>query len=184
MKFLSIFLILILISCKNETKKELVAESEIDVSVYEMWDDFTKSNPHRTNKKLPESFFFHDNKEDADRLAALTVNGKKKATTSGLYKWYVEATAELPQIGTKHIVTDFDGTAKAIIEITKVDTIPFNQITASLAALDMGTEIEPLEKWRKAHWNFFKSVMNENGEEPTEDMLIVFERFKTVWKSN
>lgn len=184
MKHLSIFLVLIFISCKNDAKKEVATEISIDASVYEMWNDFAESDEEIKKEELPESWFFHDNKEDADRLAALTVNGKKKATTSGLYKWYVEAKAELPQIGTKHIVTDFDGTAKAIIEITKVDTIPFNQMTASLAALDMGTEIEPLEKWRKAHWNFFKSVMNENDDEPTEDMLIVFERFKTVWKSN
>lgn len=181
MKHLSIFLILIFISCKNDAKKELATENGIDASVYEMWKDYTESNPESIKEELPESWFFHDNKEDADRLAALTVNGKKSATTSGLYKWYVEAKAALPKIGTNHIITDFDGKAQAIIEITKVDTVPFNQITESLAELDMGTDIEPLDKWRKAHWDFFESVMKENGEEPTEDMLIVFEKFKTVW---
>lgn len=182
MKYLSIFLILILIGCMNDTKKELMTDSEIDPSVYKMWASFVESNPENTIDELPESWFFHDNKVDADRLAALTLNGKKKATTSGLYNWYVEAKADLPQIGTKHIVTDFNGKAKAIIEITSVDTIPFNQMTESLAALDMGTDTEPLGKWRKAHWNFFKSIMNENSEEPTEDMLIVFERFEMIWK--
>ena len=178
----SFFLILIFLSCKNYSKKELVTENGIDASVYEMWNDYTESNPQANKEELPESWFFHDNKEDADRLAALTVNGKKTATTSGLYKWYVEAEADLPLIGTNHIITDFDGKAQAIIEITKVDTIPFNQLSESLASLDMGTDIEPLQKWRKAHWDFFQSVMVENGEEPTEDMLIVFERFKTVWR--
>lgn len=182
MKHLSIFLILIFLSCKNEAKKEILQDDNIDVSVYEMWNDYTESTPQVNKEELPESWFFHDNKEDADRLAALTVNGKKTATTSGLYKWYVEAEAGLPQIGTNHIITDFDGKAQAIIEITKVDTIPFNQLSESLAALDIGTDIEPLQKWRKAHWDFFESVMKENGEEPTEDMLIVFERFKTVWR--
>lgn len=181
MKHIYIFLILILISCKNDAKKEVVTENGIDASVYKMWNDYTESTPQANKEELPESWFFHDNKEDADRLAVLTVNGKKTATTSGLYKWYVEAEADLPQIGTNHIITDFDGKAQAIIEITKVDTVPFNQMTESLATLDMGTDIEPLQKWRKAHWSFFKSVMQENGEEPSEDMLIVFERFETVW---
>ncbi|MDP5060849.1 MAG: ASCH domain-containing protein, partial [Maribacter sp.] len=179
---LSILLILILISCKNDSKKELATENGIDASVYEMWNDYTESNPQANKEELPESWFFHDNKEDAERLAALTVNGKKTATTSGLYQWYVEAEADLSQIGTNHIITDFDGKARAVIEITNVDTIPFNQLSESLAALDMGTDKEALNKWRKAHWSYFESVMAENGEEPTEDMLIVFERFKTVWR--
>ncbi|MEP2237126.1 MAG: ASCH domain-containing protein [Maribacter sp.] len=183
MKHLSIFLILIFISCKNDAKKEVVTENGIDFSVYKMWDDYTESNPQANKEELPESWFFHDNKEDADKLAELTANGKKTATTSGLYKWYVEAEADLPQIGTNHIITDFDGKAQAIIEIIKVDTIPFNQLSESLAALDMGTEIDPLQKWRKAHWDYFQNVMVENGEKPTKDMLIVFETFKTVWKN-
>lgn len=57
--------------------------------------------------------------------------------------------------------------AKAIIEIKKVDTIPFNQISREYAQMDMGTKIEPLKKWRKAHWNFFKKVMEEDGKMPT-----------------
>ncbi|SIQ28836.1 ASCH domain-containing protein [Maribacter ulvicola] len=181
MRYLSILLILIFISCQNEPKKEVVTENDIDTSVYEIWDGYIKSNPDIKNKDLPESWFFHDNKADADRLAELTVRGKKKGTTSGLYKWYIEAEADLPHVGTNHIITDFEGKAKAIIKITNVDTIPFNQMTESLAILDMGVDDDPLQKWRKAHWNFFKRVMTENGEEPSEEMLVVFERFETVW---
>jgi len=181
MKHLSIFLILIFLSCKSNEKKEVALDNAIDASVYKIWNDYTESNPRINKEELPESWFFHDNKEDADRLAALTVNGKKTATTSGLYKWYVDAEADLPQIGTNHIITDFDGKAKAVIEITNVDTIPFNQLSESLAAFDMGTDKEALNKWREAHWSYFESVMKESGEEPSEDMLIVFERFKTVW---
>ncbi|MDF4202182.1 hypothetical protein PXD56_04415 [Maribacter sp. SA7] len=77
MRYLSIFLILIFLSCKNDSKKEIVTENGIDASVYEMWNDYTASNPQMNKEELPESWFFHDNKEDADRLAALTVNGKK-----------------------------------------------------------------------------------------------------------
>ena len=52
-----------------------------------MWNNFTKSNPEFKKDKLPESWYFHNNKEDANRLAKLTVNEKKK-TSSGLYYWY------------------------------------------------------------------------------------------------
>ncbi len=180
MRHISIILFLTLIGCKNETKNEVNTENGIDKTVYEMWNSFIESNPESKKDALPESWYFHNNKKDANRLAELTVNGKKKAS-SGLYFWYEEANANLPKVGTKHIITDFDGKAKAIIEIKKVDAIPFNQISKAYAQMDMGTEIEPLKKWKKAHWDFFAAAMEESGEKPTEDMLIVCERFETIW---
>ena len=180
MKHITIILFLILISCKSETKNEMKTENGIDKTVYEMWDNYTKSNPEFKKDELPESFYFHNNEADANRLAELIVNGKKKAG-SNLYFWYEEANADLPKIGTKSIVTDFDGKARAIIEIKKVDTIPFNQISKDYAELDMGTNIEPLKKWKKAHWDFFANAIQQSGEEPTEEMLIVCEWFETIW---
>jgi uncharacterized protein YhfF len=175
-----IVLFLILISCKtetkNDTKSQVETENGIDKTVYEMWNNFTKSNPEFIKDELPDSEFFHDNEKDANRLAELIINEKKKAS-SGLYIWYKEANADLPKIGKKLIVTDFDGKARAIIEIKKIDTIPFNQISKEYAELDMGTKIEPLKKWKKAHWDFFASTM----EKPTEEMLVVCERFETIW---
>lgn len=180
MRHIAIILFLILISCKRGTKNKMKTENGIDKTVYEMWNNFTKSNPEFKKDELPDSWHFTNNEEDANRLAKLTLNGKKKAGSS-LYSWFEEANADLPKIGIKHIITDFNGKARAIIEIKRVDTIPFNKISKDYAELDMGTKIEPLKKWRKAHWNFFANVMEESGEKPTEEMLIVCERFETIW---
>ena len=46
----------------------------------------------------------------------------------------------------------------------------------------MGTTIEPLKKWKKAHWDFFTSTMQDSGEKPTEDMLVVCEIFEVIWQ--
>ncbi len=181
MKHLTVILLLFLFSCKSETKNKI--ESEIDNTVYEMWNTFIKSNPEFKKDELPDSWYFHNNEEDANRLAELTLNGKKKAS-SGLYFWYKEANANLPKIGTKHIITNFDGKARAIIEIKKVDTIPFNQISKEYAAMDMGTKTEALKKWKKAHWDFFASTMEESEEKPTEKMLVVCEQFEIIWKGS
>jgi len=188
MKQLAQILIFIVISCKSETKTEvktevatdLKTENSIDKSVYEMWADFTASNPEFKKDTLPDADSFHNNEVDANRLAELILN-KKKQAGSMLYYWFEQANADLPQIGTKSIVTDWDGKARAIIAITKVDTIPFNQISKEYAALDMGTDIEPLKKWKKAHWDFFAPAMKESGGVPTEEMLIVCEWFETIW---
>lgn len=178
MKYLIGTLFLIFISCNEKTKS--TEEKSLHKSVYKIWGDYVSSNPLAKNDTIPESWFFHNNKYDADRLATLVVEGKKKAS-SGLYLWYKEANADLPKVGTKSIVTDFDGKARAIIESSKVDTVPFHSISKDYAQMDMGTTTEPLKKWKKAHWSFFKSAMKESGGQPTEEMLIVCEEFKTIW---
>lgn len=180
MKPITILLFIILVSCKSETKTEIRNENTTDKSVYEIWNNFVEAYPEFKKEDLPESWYFHNNKEDANRLGQLVVTGKKKAGSS-LYAWYEDANADLPKIGTRHIITDFDGKALAIIATKNVDTIPFNQISEAYAEMDMGTNFEPLKKWKKAHWDFFASALAQSGEKPTEDMLIVCERFETIW---
>ncbi|RRQ49755.1 ASCH domain-containing protein [Maribacter algicola] len=180
MKNLPFILLFILASCKPAPKTEVPTETEIDPSVYKMWEDFIQANPGFKNEEIPESWFFHNNQKDADRLAELVVEGKKTAST-GLYAWYEEAGADLPTVGTKHIITNFDGTAQAIIVTVQVDTVPFNQISAAYAAIDMGTEVDALAQWKKAHRAFFQNTLEESGQKFTEDMLVVCEVFKTLW---
>ena len=180
MKHLSLFLVLLLFSCKSDPKKEVLAEDGIDQSVYAIWNSYIQEHPEFKNDELPESWYFHNNKEDADRLAELTVSGKKQASSS-LYSLYTIYEMEVPTVGTKRIITNFDGEAMAIIEIKSVAIVPFNEITADYAALDLGTTIEPLEKWKKAHWDFFEEFSKVSGVKPTENMLIFCEKFETIW---
>ncbi|WP_299683577.1 ASCH domain-containing protein [uncultured Dokdonia sp.] len=178
MKYITLLLFLCYISCKNDIKT--ITENEIDITVYELWNSYVAANPIAKDAEMPEADYFHNTKEGANRLAALTVNGKKKAS-SGLYMLYQHYKVALPEVGTKQIITDFEGKAKAIIEIKRVDTIPFREISEEYASLDMGTDSEPLKKWRKAHWDFFTNVMKEQGKQPTEEMLVVCEWFETIW---
>ncbi|PIB37847.1 hypothetical protein BFP75_19535 [Maribacter sp. 4G9] len=167
-------------SCKPDPKTQIAAPQKIDPTVYAMWEDYGQAHPEAKSNEMPESWFFHDNQKDADRLVALVINGKKRAS-SGLYAWYQEAGADLPAVGAKSIITNFDGTAQAIIEIIQVDTVPFNQISAAYAAMDTGTEVDALAQWKKAHRAFFQNTLEESGQKLTEDMLVVCEMFKTVW---
>ncbi|MEO1485936.1 MAG: ASCH domain-containing protein [Bacteroidota bacterium] len=193
MKYFSLVLLIVfIISCKNDPKGETKiepepvaetqskAENQVDPSVLKMWEAYISAHPEFKDVSIPEADFFHNNREDANRLAQLTIEGKKQAS-SGLYSLYKQYQVDLPTIGTKQIVTDFGGKAKAIIENTQVDTIPFHQVTQEYATLDMGTDVEPLKKWRKAHWDFFEGFLKESGGAPSEEMLVVCVRFKTIW---
>ena len=194
MKLIPLMLFIILLGCKSDTKSKtglsteeksetessVQTENAIDRSVSEMWHAYIQSNPEFVDEEIPEADYFHTNREDANRLAELTLNGKKKAS-SGLYSMYKYYKVDLPKVGAKQIVTDFDGKAQAIIKNISVDTIPFNKISKGYAEMDMGTANNPLKKWKKAHWDFFMNAMQESGEKPTEEMLIVCVRFETIW---
>ncbi|MGF1559819.1 MAG: ASCH domain-containing protein [Flavobacteriaceae bacterium] len=190
MKQITLILFMILVGCKNETiiksgistetKSETETENGIDRSVPEMWNAYIQSNPEFKDEDIPEADYFHTNREEANRLAKLTLNGKKKAS-SGLYWLYKYYKVDLPKVGAKQIITDFDGKAQAIIKNISVDTVPFNKISKAYAEMDMGTANDPLKKWKKAHWDFFMTAMQESGEKPTEEMLIVCVRFETIW---
>lgn len=76
-----------MISCKTDSKAEGSTETKIDPTVYKMWYDYSQAHPEAKSDGMPESWFFHDNQKDANRLAKLVIIGKKRAS-SGLYKWY------------------------------------------------------------------------------------------------
>ena len=176
MKNLIIVFLLIFMGCKNDAN----IKPKVDKSVIKLWKNYLKANPEIKNKSLPESWYFHNNKKDANRLTELIVS-KKKTVFSSLYFSYKKTNQSLPKKGTQHIITDFDGKAKVIIEINKVDTIPFNKISKKYAELDMGTNKEPLIKWKKAHWNFFKNKFKNSKQKPSQEMLIICQEFKIVW---
>lgn len=188
MKIAIILLLLISIGCKNEASSPKVMASlqeeqtqqHIDSSVSAMWRDFKQAHPEYANEPQPNADFFHDNKEDADRLAALTVLGKKQASSS-LYFLYEKYGVDLPQAGNLQIITDFEGKAQAIIKTKTVDTVAYNDISEAYAILDMGTAFNALEQWKKAHQAFFESYTKESGVKTIDSMLIVCETFETIW---
>lgn len=71
---------LIFVGCKSEIK----TKDGVDKTVYDMWYNYIKSNPEFKKEELPDSWYFHNNEKDANRLAELTVKGEKRAS-SGLY---------------------------------------------------------------------------------------------------
>ncbi|WP_396596243.1 ASCH domain-containing protein [Dokdonia sp. R86516] len=188
MKIAITLLLLISIGCKNEAPTRKVTASlqeeqtqeHIDSSVSAMWRDFKQAHSEYANEPQPNADFFHDNKEDANRLAGLTVLGKKQASSS-LYFLYKKYGVDLPQAEDLQIITNFEGKAQAIIKTKTVDTVAYNDISKAYAILDMGTAFNALGQWEKAHQAFFESYTKESGVKTIDSMLIVCETFETIW---
>lgn len=148
-------------------------------SVETLWNDFITQNPNNTIKEIPVSFYFCDNKKDADECAELVVKGIKQATATSLW-WYKKNNEQLPEIGNQYIVTDWEGNAKAIIEVTKIEKVPYNKVTAEFAQAE-GEGDKSLRYWKEVHEAYYSREMKPYGEEFNENMIIVCEHFKTIF---
>lgn len=148
-------------------------------SAESLWAKFLRLNPTLDKHPIPASFYFCDNENDDNECAELVVKGIKQATATSLW-WYEKHNESLPEVGDRHIVTDWEGNAIAIIETIKVEPTPYNQITPEFAIIE-GEGDRTLDYWKKVHRAYYKREMEPYGEDFNEDMVIICEYFKTIY---
>lgn len=141
--------------------------------------DFTKKYNPYTALKQPSSFYFCDNKKDANDCAQLVIDKIKQATATSLW-WFEKHNENLPQINDIHIITDWNGIEKAIIKTTKVEQIAFEKISSAFAKTE-GEGDKSLAYWKKVHWDYYAREMKPYDEKPDDKMILVCEYFKTIW---
>jgi len=145
----------------------------------EYWKNFQKNNNKYINVEQPPSFFFCNNKKDADQCADLVVKKIKQATSPSVW-WFTKNKEPFPKIGDLAIVTNWIGEPKAIIRTTKIELIKFKDISERYAFIE-GEGDKSLEYWKKVHWDYYKNEMKEFNESPCENMEIVCEYLETIW---
>lgn len=180
MRLLILALAATLLSCSNpnpDTVHETTVQANL-ASVESLWKDFHQKHPTTTEAATPLSFYFCDNKKDADECADLVIQGVKQATATSLW-WFEKNNEALPKVGDQYVVTDWDGQAKAVIETTKVEQVPYNQVTAEFAATE-GEGDKSLAYWKKVHKAYYSREMEPAGDAFSEDMIIVCEYFKVI----
>ena len=85
----------------------------------------------------------NDNNKDHSKII-------KQATATSLW-WYEKNNEPFPKIGDQYIVTDWDGSAKSVIEITKFKLTPYREITAEFAKAEGD---KSLKFWQKSSLSF------------------------------
>jgi uncharacterized protein YhfF len=146
------------------------------------WQEFLstlpKDSPYHTKSYIAEGWGVGS--EMADELGALIVDGIKTATCSSLWKWEAEGESP-PEVGTVTIVLDGRGEPIGIVETTETGIRKYNEVDADFAH-DEGEGDLSLRYWREAHKNFFSRTLKEIGKEFSEDMPLVCERFRLIYK--
>ena len=121
---------------------------------------------------------YGDSPELSQSLLALIVEGRKRAGTALL--WALEADHEaLPQAGQIEIVVDHRNEPALITRITRVQVLPYGEVTAEYAAIE-GEGDGSLAWWREAHWAFFSRECRRIGREPSQTMPVVCSEFELL----
>ncbi|HEY6966345.1 MAG TPA: ASCH domain-containing protein [Burkholderiales bacterium] len=140
-------------------------------------DALPAGHPHR--RAAPDVFSFGDSAAIADELAALVVQGRKRATTS-LPSEYSSEGLPLPVAGDVSIVTRSDTEPVAIIEFVDVRLVPFQAVDAAYAAVE-GEGDGSLAGWQAAHRSFFRRVCSRLGGRFEEATPVLCQQFRVVW---
>ena len=122
----------------------------------------------------PPAWAFGATPEEADELLALVLSGTKTATAGALWDYEAEH-EELPVPGALGIVTDGRGVPHALVVTTRVEVVPFDEVSAEHAYLE-GEGDRSLAAWREVHQRFFtEHAVHTRGFSPV--MPVVLQRF-------
>lgn len=143
------------------------------------WSDFLLETQREVDTTYLEAFHFELTEYWANELLRLVLTGQKSATASSLLAYQING-ENIPTVGSFSIITDWDGIPKCVIETVAVNIIPYKEITYDICKRE--GEDDTLESWQKGHTKFFQAEGKELGYEFSEDMPVVFEDFKVVYK--
>ena len=146
------------------------------------WQKFLSTLPadstYRTRPYIAEGW--GDSPEMADELGALIAQGTKTGTCSALWEWEAEGDP-IPEVGLVTIVLEGKGEPLCIVETTEVSTRKYNEVDSDFARAEGEGDLS-LAYWREAHRNFFSRVLPKIGKEFSEEMPLVCERFRMIYK--
>ena len=146
------------------------------------WQAFLSTLPHdspyHTRKYVAEGW--GDSPAMADELGALIVQGSKTATCSAFWEWEAEGNP-IPQAGLITSALDGRGEPLCIVEAVEVTVRKYNEVEADFAREEGEGDLS-LNYWREAHKNYFSRVLKKIDREFSEDMPLVCERFRVIYK--
>ncbi len=138
----------------------------------------------------PPAWSFGSTPEEADRLLALVLEGRKTATASALWEYEpgaqgddggdtlvrTQVDVEVPEPGSLSIVLDGAGRPRALLRTTHVEVVRFGDVDEEHARREGEGS---LERWRAEHRRFFEEHAPA-GQRVDEDTRVVLERFVVV----
>jgi len=108
------------------------------------------------------------------------IASREKTGTFALAAEYERDPSARPYTGDYFVVAWFDGRPALVYRVTEVATVPFSGIGPGHVAVE-GPNARQVDIWRKIHWPYWSGMLREWGQEPSEDMPVIFQRFELLY---
>ncbi|MGB7820410.1 MAG: MBL fold metallo-hydrolase [Ornithinibacter sp.] len=144
-----------------------------------MWRDYLAATPGLPPEGDVVVECFGDSPSLADELIQFVVDGPKRAT-AGLVAGYAADAQSLPRVGAHWVACDGSGKPRAVLRTSELRVGPLHSVDAQFA-WDEGEYDRSLETWLDGHRRYFRRECERIGIEFSDDLEVVFERFRVVW---
>ena len=126
-----------------------------------------------------QAWHFGNSARMAHELAELVLRGPKRATAS--LAWYNDAHPDVAPVPHGYsVITEVDGTPRAVLRTVQIDRRPFHAVDAQFA-WDEGEGDRTLPDWRDGHLAYFGPWMATLGKRFADDMEVDLERFELLY---
>jgi len=126
-----------------------------------------------------QAWYFGDSPRLAHDLIELVVNGPKRATASSA--WVNEQAPEIAPVPDGYsVVTEHDGTPRAVLRTVWLDRRPLSEVDAQFA-WDEGEGDRTLPDWLDGHTRYFKREGGRIGRPFSATMPVTLERFELLY---
>ncbi len=125
------------------------------------------------------AWYFGDSPQLAHELAELVIHGPKRAT-AGLVATFERIPHAAPVLNGYSVVTELDGTPRAVIRTVWLDTRPFCEVDAQFA-WDEGEGDRTLADWMDGHRRYFTRECARLGCAFSEQTAVMLERFELLY---
>ena len=113
-----------------------------------------------------------------EELLGLIARGEKTGAFSRPKE--LEASGQMPVPGDYVILTDFAGEPRCLVRMVECRLTKFSDISAEQTACESPAARDP-EVWRGFHRRYWTAMLAAEGDTFTEDMPVLFQRFKLLY---
>ena len=146
--------------------------------VADFWSAYCRASKLSENTPY-QAWYFGDSRQLARELVELVLHGPKRATAAlGLVADALPQTAAVPD--GYSVVTELDGTPRAVIRTTVLERRKFCDVDAAFA-WDEGEGDRTLDDWKEGHWRYFCRECESLGRSMSEDAEVCLERFELLY---
>ena len=140
------------------------------------WAQAIAAHPDIDSDKLTDVFAFDDNPDGAAFCAAAVLTGEKIATSALPADFGPDQ--PVPRVGDLAIVTEHDGTPRAVIAYTHVDRVRFGDVDTGFAIAEGDGD---LAGWRATHLRYYGTRCAAHGVALTEQTELLRLFFRRVY---